>query len=263
MNISVIGGGVMGSIIAEAISKQFKNINLVVSDHNPKKITFLKKSCKNVFITNNNVEAIKDAKIIILAIKPQSFGEFSREVKGQFNNKQLVISIMAGVKIKTIKKKLSVGKVVRAMPNLGAKINQSMTVWTANKEVDKSSKKFVEKIFKAFGEQMFVQNENMIDAATAVSGSGPGFFFYLIEEWQKAAEKIGFNKAEARKLVEQTVMAASNLLKTGLNAEIMRKQVTSKAGTTEAGLNKMKQYAKEMWINTLKYSHQRAKELAK
>lgn len=234
----IIGGGVMGSIFAKALSS---SCQIMVCD---------KGDDKNV---------CRAADFILLAVKPQSFAEVAKELRGSLNN-QLVISIMAGVKVEKIKSALGVNKIVRAMPNLGARVGKSMTVWTSEGVEDKSE---INNLFKQIGESLEVQKEEMIDKATAVSGSGPGFFFYLVSEWTKAATELGFSEAEAKFLLLTTLDGANAVLQSDLNAEELVHQVASKGGTTEAGLKILEKHKiKEMFIQVLRAAEKRAMELA-
>lgn len=263
MNITIIGTGVMGGVITRAITKL--NLHkIIVADHNQEKILQLEKEFSELRITVSNLEAIKNTNLIILAVKPQSFVEVAKELKGKIDSDCLVLSIMAGVKIRTIKKLLGVNKVVRTMPNLGAKVQKSMTVWTVTKEVNNQEKTKIIKILQSFGSELFVNNEKIIDKAGVVSGCGPGFFFYLVEEWINATKKLGFTREQAKELILKTIEASNFLLQQGDDPGLLREQVTSKGGTTEAGLKVFK--AKNMpkvWETVFKASLKRTNDLSK
>ena len=172
----------------------------------------------------------------------------------------MVVSIMAGVTIQKIKKALGLKKVVRAMPNLGARINKSMTVWTSAGVQDK---KAIHNLFKQIGKSLEVKNEKMIDKATAVSGSGPGFFYYLVSQWLAAAQELGFSKAEAQELLFTTLDGANAILQIDPQPENLVAQVASKGGTTEAGLKVLQKHKiKNLLLQVLKAAEKRAKKLS-
>lgn len=199
------------------------------------------------------------ADIILLAVKPQSFTEVSEEIKGKLND-QLVVSIMAGVGIQKIKSALGIEKVVRAMPNLGARVNKSMTVWTSEGVENKEE---INNLFLQIGQSLEVESEGMIDKATAVSGSGPGFFYYLINEWIKAVIELGFSEDQAKLLLFATIDGANAVLQSDRDAEKLISQVASKGGTTETGLKILAEYKiKEMWNQVLQAAEKRVKELS-
>ncbi len=235
----IIGGGVMGSIFAKALAS----------------------SCEVIVCDKGDDKSVcHGAEIILLAVKPQSFAEVAEELKGQLNE-QIVISIMAGVTINKIKSVLGIKKVVRAMPNLGARVKKSMTVWISEGVKDKNE---IDNLFKQLGQTLQVKNEEMINKATAVSGSGPGFFYYLVTEWLKAVVELGFTEEEARLMFFTTLDGANSILQQEKNSEELVKQVASKGGTTEAGLVVMKKFDLEnMFKKVLESAEKRADELAK
>lgn len=257
--ITIIGCGVMGRIFANALSNDFLT---TISDHNKENLKISKKNNNKIKIETDNVVACKNADIVLLAIKPQSFVELAKELKGKID-KAMVVSIMAGVSIKKIETLFGVEKVVRAMPNLGARVLMSMTVWTA-KNLSIKENLLIKKLFQSIGSEMFVTDEKKINMATAVSGSGPGFFYYIVEEWINSAKKLGFTADEAKQLVLSTIDGANELLQVDCDPESLRKQVTSKAGTTEAGLKVLsKSQIKNVLLKTMQNALKRAIELAK
>lgn len=261
MKITIIGAGVMGTIFLEALHKSVADFEISITDSSFEKLEKIKKDFAGVQVFTDNSIAVKNAEIVLLAVKPQSFAEMAEQVKGKIGS-ALVLSIMAGIKMERIKEILGTEKIVRAMPNLGARVLTSMTVWTG-RDLSEKEKEIVGKIFKLVGEEIYVENENKIDGATAVSGSGPGFFYYFLEEWIKAAKEIGFGEEEAKKMILTTVMGSTKILEKDNNPEELRKQVTSKGGTTEAGLEVMvKTSLKEIMTKVMKAAQKRAQELS-
>lgn len=222
--ITIIGAGNMGQAIANGLlsKKIITQSQLILTDSK----------------TNNNKDAVKKAGIVILAIKPQIAIKVLEEIKDVMGN-QLIISIMAGITLDMIQQAL--GKkiaVVRVMPNLAAKVGQSMSVWISSKEVTERHKKYIRIMLGAIGVQLELQEEQQINMATAISGSGPAYFFYLAELIEKAAQDLGFSQEEARLLTIQTLLGSAKLLEATTNsANELRLSVTSKGGTTEAAFD--------------------------
>ena len=204
--------------------------------------------------------------ILVLSIKPQNMRDVLNEIKDAVGKNLLIVSIAAGITTKRIQKILDSVAVVRVMPNTPALIGQGAAAIYATKKA-KSKLGQVVRIFSAVGLAVMVDNEKLIDAVTAVSGSGPAYFFLLMEEMIKAAQKLGLKKELAEKLVLQTAKGAGLLaveaLKNGQTPDILRKNVTSPGGTTEAA---MKVFSKRNFEKTvqeaLTAAAKRSKELS-
>ena len=241
MKLAFIGGGNMGGAIIKAIidKKITSADDIVVSDVDASKLKGMAKELK-VKTTSNNIEAISDADIIILAIKPQILGNVLQELEGQIASNQLVVSIIAGATIKTICKGLKHEDVVRVMPNTPAQIGQGMSAWTATNEVTAEQKKMATVILNALGKQIYFEDEKYIDMATAVSGSGPAYIYLIIEALTDAAVHIGLPRQQAEELVLQTVLGSALFLEqSGRHPAELRNMVTSPGGTTAEGLLKL------------------------
>jgi len=145
----------------------------------------------------------------------------------------LIISIIAGKSINTISSCLAHQSIVRSMPNTPAQIGEGMTVWTATSSVTPRQRRCAASILGVMGQEISVDDEKYIDMATAVSGSGPAYVFLFVESLIEAAVKLGFTPEVAQKLVMQTLLGSSHLLKTsGKSAQELRRMVTSPGGTT-------------------------------
>lgn len=151
--------------------------NICVSDIKPERRQYLEQKYK-VSVTANNKEAVRKGEIIVLAIKPQNLAEIMADVKGQFQPEQLVISIIAGARIATLRQGLDHKALVRVMPNTPAQIGEGMSVWTATPEVAEGQKKSAGTILSTMGKEIYAADEKYLDMVTAVSGSG-GLFFPL------------------------------------------------------------------------------------
>lgn len=182
-------------------------------------------------------QCVPGADIVIVAVKPQDSAALFATLAPWIEPRQVVISIMAGVKIATIRQALGVAKVIRAMPNLPAQIGMGMTAFTSTDEVTRAELVQVQNLLSTTGKTVYVEQESAIDAATAISGSGPAYVYYCMEALIAAAGQLGFSPAEAELLVGQTFRGAVELYsQAGLSCEDWIGKVASKGGTTEAAL---------------------------
>lgn len=173
---------------------------------------------------------------VLLAVKPQSFEAVAREFCAAGAKAPLVISVMAGWSAQSIDRAMGGARVVRAMPNLPAQIGLGMTAVAPGANVSEQDAAFVDCLFAGVGKTIRVR-EDQLDAVTAVSGSGPAYFFLLAEAKARAAQELGFDDETARALVAHTLLGAATLLANGTHsAGDLRAAVTSKGGTTEAAL---------------------------
>lgn len=207
-------------------------------------------------------EHLASCDIIILAVKPQDFEKMCEKVSVGLSEK-LVISIMAGVGVARIISGLKVSKVVRVMPNLPLRCGSALSGWFASGEISDLEKELVREILGSFGEEVEVENEDQIDKITALSGSGPAYYFHLNKLMRMKALEMGFSDDQARKIVRGTFLGAADLLKQGPEcSEEFIKKVTSKGGTTEAALNHLeeKEFDK-IFADAVEMAYKRAKEL--
>ncbi len=183
--------------------------------------------------TTDNREAAEAADVLVLSVKPQVLPPVLSELRGLVFAEGLVLSIVAGVDIRTISSSLRHPAVVRAMPNTPAQIGHGMTVWTASREVVEIQRKHACAILRAMGREVYVEDENMLDMATAVSGTGPTYVFLMMEALTDAAVHLGFSRRVAEELVTQTVIgAASFACQSDRHLAEMRNMVTSPGGTS-------------------------------
>jgi pyrroline-5-carboxylate reductase len=159
------------------------------------------------------------------------------ELSGQLKPAQLILSIIAGAKIDTLCRGLNHRHVVRVMPNTPAQIGEGISVWTATAEVTKRQRERASSILGTIGKEIYVDDEKYIDMATAVSGSGPAYFFLFVEALVEAAVNIGLSREMAQELVLQTMLGSGHLLqKSGKQPAELRRMVTSPGGTTAEAL---------------------------
>lgn len=264
MKIAFIGGGNMAEAILSAIltKKLGQPQDLTVSDIKEERRQYLSGKY-GVPVTDNNQSAVKTADIVILAIKPQNLAEAMTGLKGHLKQTQLVLSIIAGAKIQTIRSGLSHNCIARSMPNTPAQIGDGMTVWTATPEVTETQKKQAGLILGAMGKEIYADDEKTLDMATAVSGSGPAYIFLLAEAMAAAAVKIGLPQKDAETLVLQTLAGSAHLLqKSGKTPAELRRMVTSPGGTTAAAIARFEEGGfSELVSKAITAAYERAKQL--
>ena len=266
MRILIIGGGNMGKTYADSFiaNHAIQKDDLYILEHFEEKVNYFKSiGFKNVFFRPD--EYIKEMDLIILAIKPQDTQALFPKIAPYVSENQTVLSIMAGVKIGTIKAGLPTKKIVRAMPNLPAQIGMGMTGFTSADEVSKEEIFNIQNLLNTTGKSLYFDNENKLDAVTAISGSGPAYVFYFMDSMINTAMEMGFTKVQAELLVEQTFMGAINLLNIhNISCKDWIAKVASKGGTTEAALVQFEEKQLSQDISAgLKAAHQRAIELGK
>ncbi|MDO8578268.1 MAG: pyrroline-5-carboxylate reductase [Dehalococcoidales bacterium] len=234
MKIAFIGGGNMGEAILSRIleRKLSTRETIFVSDVNEARRQYLEKTY-HVNTTDNNKSAAAVSEVIVLAIKPQTLTPAMEGLKGRLKPSQLVLSIIAGARIDTLRHGLNHVSIVRAMPNTPAQIGAGMTVWTTTPEVNEQQKQWAKSILGSIGKEIYVGDEKYLDMATAVSGSGPAYFFLFAEALADAAVSIGVPREMAEKLVTQTILGSGSLLSnSGKPPAELRRSVTSPGGTT-------------------------------
>lgn len=199
----------------------------------------------------------QDFDIVCLAIKPQDF----KLLTALPLNQALIVSVMTGITTTTLMQITQSAKVIRTMPNTPIKIGLGMTAWCKTPAVTEAETDWFQAAFSKVSKLVDVIDDNGIDKATAISASGPGFIFAMIEQYSAAAQTLGLTKEQAELLVVETFYGAATLLRqSGLSAAELRQQVTSKGGTTAAGLAVME--TTNQWIPVLQAAYQRAKELS-
>jgi pyrroline-5-carboxylate reductase len=238
MNIAFVGGGNMGGAMLAAILKEGLSTpgSICVGDIREERRQYLRNKY-GVEVTASNKEAACRKDVIILAVKPQNLSEVMNELNGYLEPTQLVLSIIAGARINALCQGLSHSCVVRAMPNTPAQIGAGISAWAATAGVNEEQKGWTRTILNAMGREIYFDNEKYLDMATAVSGSGPAYFFLLAESVIDAAERIGLPRKAAEELVLQTMLGSAHLMQeSGKTPAELRRNVTSPGGTTAAAL---------------------------
>jgi len=240
----IFGIGAMGSALAKGWIKtrMIPASNLVAVELDRQKREAAIRQLK-IKATADPAAALKKAGLVILAVKPQQMNELLKEARPHFSPKTLVVSIAAGVSTQQIEKHLPQGNpVIRVMPNTPALLGAGMAAVAAGSRSNASQMKRVLSLFSAVGKAVQVQEDKM-DLVTALSGSGPAYFFYMMEALTRAAVTAGLDEKTALQLTGQTAYGAARMvLETSKTPEELRIQVTSPGGTTQAGLAVMDQW---------------------
>jgi pyrroline-5-carboxylate reductase len=236
--IAFIGAGVMGNaILGGLLTKEVVAPDQIIAADPSEKARQEMVSRYGVRVTDDNLDAATQAQIMVLCVKPQIIDKVLPALYGRVSHLELVVSIAAGVTLKTIEEGLVHMNVVRAMPNTPGQIGEGISVWTSAPEVGPEQRDEAQQILEAMGQAIYVDDEKYIDMTTALSGSGPAYVFMFIEAMIDAGVKMGFSRSIAQALVMQTVSgSAAYLAHTGEHPTILRNQVTSPGGTTAAGL---------------------------
>ena len=235
-NICFIGGGNMAqALIGGLLSRGLPTTRITVSDPVEQIRHVLEE--KGIQTTADNLEAIKNADVVVLAVKPQVLATVLQPLKGLLSDK-LVISIIAGAEIQTISDLIGGSqRIVRVMPNTPALVQTGAHGIYASEAVGKQDRELTSQILAATGLTIWLDNEAQIDAVTAVSGSGPAYFFYLMESMIRAGKNLGLEEKVATALTLQTALGAAQMAITSSNSPSeLRKNVTSPNGTTQSAL---------------------------
>jgi pyrroline-5-carboxylate reductase len=234
MKIAFIGGGNMGEAIVAALVGKRVTLpgNITVSDASDSRRRHLAQM-HGATVTADNAAAVRGADVVVLAVKPQILPTVMTDLFGRITSGQLVLSIVAGARLATLRDGLRHKRIVRSMPNTPAQIGEGMTVWTAAAEVTERQRKWARSILAVMGKEILVDDERTIDMATAVSGSGPAYFFLFLETLIDAAVSLGLPRDMARVMVLQTMLGSGHLMeKSGAEPADLRRMVTSPGGTT-------------------------------
>ncbi len=251
------------AILAALLEKKLAiSADISVSDISETRRQYLGKQY-GVTVTEHNREAVAGKDIVILAVKPQNLPEIVTDLKGVLSPDQLVLSIIAGIKIDTISRGLAHKCIVRTMPNTPAQIGLGFSGWTATADVTRDQKDRSRSILNAMGKEIYFDDEKYLDIVTAVSGSGPAYVFLFAESLIDAAVKLGLSREAAQEMVLQTISGAAELIqKSGKPPAELRQNVTSKGGTTERALKVFEEAGLNRIVSdAVKAAFDRAKEL--
>jgi pyrroline-5-carboxylate reductase len=247
MQTSFIGGGVMAeAIFSRALAGHvLTSSEVCVADPVAERRDYLSK-IYSVAVTDNNLEAVTNAELVVLSVKPQQFPSVATELT--------VPSITAGLKH---------GSVIRVMPNTPSQIGQGMSVWMATSAVPEATLSTAKALLSVLGQEWYVADEHYLDMATALSGSGPAYVFAFIESLVEAGVYMGMGREMATALVIQTVQGSAQLAKeTGESPALLRERVTSPGGTTAEALRALESRGfRSIILEAVVAAHQKAREL--
>jgi len=242
--IGFIGGGNMASsLLSGLIASGHSPQHLWVSDVNPEALKSLAEKL-HVNTSINNADVINAVDVVVLAVKPQILNEVAVNAAPLIQEKKsLVVSIAAGISQTSLSQWLGTETaIVRCMPNTPALVLTGATALHANAQVNVEQHDLAENIMRSVGIALWVDDESDLDAVTAVSGSGPAYYFLLMEAMEKAALELGLNETTARLLVQQTALGAAKIaLESSESPEQLRKRVTSPGGTTQRAIETFEQ----------------------
>ncbi len=239
--ISFIGSGAMAeAMIRGLLDQKVVDANqIIAADPWEARLKYLKERYA-VASTTDNGKAAEDGQIVVFSFKPQNLERVMPSVRGHLRRQDLLISIVAGVPIEKLSNGVAHASVVRAMPNTPAQIGQGITVWTGTPDISELHKGQAQAVLGSLGEEIFMGEERYLDMATALSGSGPGYVFMMMEAMIDAGVHMGFSRHVAEKLVAQTMLGSVEYAKrSNKHVAELRNQVTSPGGTTAEALYHM------------------------
>ncbi len=236
--VAFVGPGMMAEAMLNGLLQQqvVPPQNVVLSGPRPNRLEELAEEY-GVGTTTDNREAVAEAQVVVLAVKPQSLPEVMEQLQGELPKQAMVLSIIAGATLATLRQGLDHDSVVRAMPNTPAQVGEGITVWTATAAVSEQQRQQAAGILAAFGQELFVEDEDYLDMATALSGTGPAYVYMFMEAMVDAGVHLGFPRRIAEQLVVQTVRGSVAFYDhSPRHMARLRNQVTSPGGTSAAAL---------------------------
>lgn len=241
LQIGVIGAGVMGeAMIAGLLRQELVDPEQVTATApRPERCQELRDRYA-IGVTSDNSEAARRGNVVIIALKPQLLGSVLPGLRGLINPDALVISVVAGATLENLAATLHHGLVVRSMPNTPARIGEGMTVWTASPQVNEQQREWSATILGSLGRQIYLSDEHYLDMATALSGTGPAYFFLMMEAMIDAGVHLGFPRRIAEDLVQQTMLGSVRYaMQSGQHPAELRNGVTSPGGTSAAAISEL------------------------
>ena len=233
-HLCFIGSGAMGeAMIGGLLNQKAVQPDQITASDPEERRRQLVASRFGIKAVADNLEAVKGADIVILAVKPQVLPNVLRQLRGHIERHALILSIVAGARASSIAQALDHPAVVRSMPNTPAQVGEGMTVWTATAGVTDRQRDQARAILRALGKEIYAEDEKALDMATAVSGTGPTYVFLVMEALIDAAVHLGFSRFVARELVVQTVLGSAIFARdSDKHMAELRNMVTSPGGTS-------------------------------
>lgn len=267
VTVAFIGGGNMtSSLIGGLLQTGYQPNKVWVSDPHQEKLVKLATQYK-IHTSEHNSEALAQADVVVFAVKPQNMRQAVTAAATLLKAKKpLIISIAAGITVEAIQSWLDFeAAIIRCMPNVPAMVGSGATALYADVHTHQAQKEIAESLMRSVGLAVWVDNEKQLNVVTALSGSGPAYFFLVMEALQKAAEESGLTHQQARLLTVQTALGAARLaLETEQAITELRDSVTSKGGTTEQGVKVLQEgRVSELFAKALQAAEHRAVEMSK
>ncbi len=262
--LAFIGGGTMAEAMVRGIleRKLVTPARVTVSGPRRERRAELTKTYR-VRALASNVEAARNADVVVMSVKPQMLPRVMAELRGKLAAEQLVLSIVAGASSDALRAGLDHASIVRAMPNTPAQVAMGVTVWWATPSVSGPERERARAILAALGEELEVEQEEQVDMATALSGTGPSYIFLLMEALVDAGVHLGFSRRVAEELVLRTVEGSALFARrSGRHLAELRNMVTSPGGTSAAALYQLEKGGLRTVLSKAVYAaYQRTREL--
>ena len=238
MRVGIVGAGVMAeAIIAGLVRDRAVTVDGLAASHPRRERREALAERHGIRSVAANRDALTDAQVVVLAVKPQMLTRVMRELRGRLDAEQVVVSIVAGATLRTLVDGLQHAAVVRAMPNTPSQIRRGMTVWTASEACTARQRDQARGVLKALGEERQVADEGFVAMATALSGTGPTYLFAVMEALIDAGVHLGFPRELAHDLVVATLVGSAEYARQSeLHPAQLRNAVTSPGGTSAAAI---------------------------
>lgn len=264
--IAFIGGGNMAaSLIGGMLARGFRAAQIIVTDISPERLRYLETQY-GIAVTESNADAVRDADVVLLAVKPQQMAAVADELAPVLAGRQtLVVSIAAGITIGKLQHWLGTDTaVVRCMPNTPALVQSGATGLYASPQATAAQRTLAHAMLDAVGIALWLDSEAQLDAVTALSGSGPAYFFLVMESMIAAGRALGLDEKLARQLTLQTALGAAQMAITSEeDPDELRRKVTSPGGTTQAALDIFESaQLRDIFLRALVAARDRSRELA-
>ncbi len=261
--IGFIGAGNMASSLARAILSEEPNAQIIMNDKDKVKLRNLEQEMQ-ITAAKSNSEVINSAEIIFIAVKPQDIPILMDEIKFNLSKQKLFVSIAAGIKIAYFESKMPKQRIIRVMPNIACLVGEMAAGFSLGTYATKQDAENIRQILDTAGRSLVIE-EKYLDTVTAISGSGPAFFAFLVDAFVKAGIANGLTKEQSETLVIETMYGTARLLiEKRLKPEELIQMVASKGGTTEAGLNSLKNdRADKTILNAVNSAVRKSRELGK
>lgn len=238
MRVGIVGAGVMAeAIIAGLVANRAVKPELLAASHPRRERREVLAERHGVHAVSANRDALTDAEVVVLAVKPQMLARVMRELRGRLDPEQVVVSIVAGATVRTMVDGLQHAAVVRAMPNTPSQIRRGMSVWAASDACTARQRDLARSVLRSLGDERQVADESFVAMATALSGTGPTYLFAVMEALIDAGVHLGFPRELAHDLVVETLVGSAEFAKQSeLHPAQLRNAVTSPGGTSAAAI---------------------------